>query len=201
MEFSPSPDAYPDIFHPHLELFSRRLAARPWHQFGHFPSNPRVVGFSSRQVATVSDFHQALAPSWTFFAHCLRKLTFSRASQTTCGIFPTDVWYPGTSEKFALTTSGGNDALSPALWKSPQRCVSVRRWVCAVLGPARHSLARVHKLPGNFGPSAAVVQAISNSRRWSSPGAHHILGRCDWCQFADCYCSISKISARGGTAA
>ena len=69
-----------------------------------------------------------------------------------------------------------------------------------MLGPARHSLARVHKLPGNFGPSAAVVQAISNSRRWSSPGAHHILGRCDWCQFVDCYCSISKISARGGTA-
>ena len=78
VEFSPSPDAYPDIFHPRLELFSRRLAARPceiftkpWHQFGHFPSNPRVVGFSSRQVATVSDFHQALAPSWAFFAHSL----------------------------------------------------------------------------------------------------------------------------------
>ena len=64
-------------------------------------------------------------------------------------------------------------------------CVSVRRWVCAVLGPARHSLARVHKLPGNFGPSAAMVQAISSSWRWSSPGAHHILGRCDWCQFVE----------------
>ena len=63
--------------------------------------------------------------------------------------------------------------------------MSVRRWVCAVLGPARHSLARVHKLPGNFGPSAAVVQAISSSWRWSSPGAHHILGRCDWCQFVE----------------
>ena len=54
-----------------------------------------------------------------------------------------------------------------------------------MLGPARHSLARVHKLPGNFGPSAAVVQAISISWRWSSPGAHHILGRCDWCQFVE----------------
>ena len=54
-----------------------------------------------------------------------------------------------------------------------------------MLGPARHSLARVHKLPGNFGPSAAVVQAISSSWRWSSPGAHHILGRCDWCQFVE----------------
>ena len=64
-------------------------------------------------------------------------------------------------------------------------CVSVRRWVCAVLGPARHSLARVHKLPDNFGPSAGVVQAISISWRWSSPGAHHILGRCDWCQFVE----------------
>ena len=143
--------------------FSRRLAARPceifskpWHQSGHFPPTPRVVGFSLRKVATVWVFHQALAPSWAFFAHCFGKLTFPRASQTTCGIFPTDVWYPGTSEKFALTTSGGNDGLSPALWKSPQRCVSVMRWVCAVLGPARHSLAMVHKLPGNFCPSAAV---------------------------------------------
>ena len=54
-----------------------------------------------------------------------------------------------------------------------------------MLGPARHSLARVHKLPGNFGPSAAMVQAISSSWRWSSPGAHHILGRCDWCQFVE----------------
>ena len=54
-----------------------------------------------------------------------------------------------------------------------------------MLGPARHSLARVHKLPGNFGPSAAVVQAISISWRWNSPGAHHILGRCDWCQFVE----------------
>ena len=71
VEFSPSPDAYPDISPPQLELFSRRLAARPWHQFGHFPSNPRVVGFSSRLVATVSDFHQALAPSWAFFAYSL----------------------------------------------------------------------------------------------------------------------------------
>ena len=40
-------------------------------------------------------------------------------------------------------------------------------------------------MPGNFGPSAAVVQAISSSWRWSSPGAHHILGRCDWCQFVE----------------
>jgi len=54
-----------------------------------------------------------------------------------------------------------------------------------VLGPARHSLARVHKLPGNFGPSAAMVQAISISWRWSFPVAHHILGRCDWCQFVE----------------
>ena len=54
-----------------------------------------------------------------------------------------------------------------------------------MLGPARHSLARVHKLPGNFGPSAAMVQAISISWRWSFPGAHHILGRCDWCQFVE----------------
>ena len=61
----------------------------------------------------------------------------------------------------------------------------MRRWVCAVLGPARHSLARVHKLLGNFGPSAAVVQAISISWRWSFLGAHHILGRCDWCQFVE----------------
>ena len=122
-------------------IFSRRLAARPWHRFGHFLSNPRVGGFSSRQVATVSDFHQALAPSWAFFAHCFGQRTCPRASA--CGIFTDGVWYSGTSEKLALTTSGGNDALSPALWKSPQRCVSVRRWVCAVLGPARHSLARV----------------------------------------------------------
>ena len=150
VEFSPSPDAYPDIFHPHLELFSRRLAARPceifskpWHQSGHFPPTPRVVGFSLRKVATVWDFHQAPAPSWAFFAHCFGQRTFPRASA--CGIFTDGVWYSGTSEKFAFTTSGGNDALSPALWKSPQRCVSVRRWVCAVPGPARHSLARVQR--------------------------------------------------------
>ena len=85
------------------------------------------------------DFHQALAPSWAFFAHCFGQRTFPRASA--CGIFTDGVWYSGTSEKLALTTSGGNDALSPALWKSPRRCVSVRRWVCAVLGQARHSLA------------------------------------------------------------
>jgi hypothetical protein len=78
VEFSPTPDAHPDIFHPRLELFSRRLAARPceifikpWHQSGHSPPNPRVAGFSSRQVATVRDFHRALAPSWVFFAHSL----------------------------------------------------------------------------------------------------------------------------------
>ncbi len=65
---SPSPGAYPDIFHPArpCEIFTK-----PWHQSGHFPPNPRVVSFSSRQVATVRDFHQALAPSWAFFAHSL----------------------------------------------------------------------------------------------------------------------------------
>ena len=78
-----------------------------------------------------------------FFAHCSGQRTFPRASA--CGIFTDGMWYSGTSEKLALTTSGGNDALSPALWESPQRCVSVRRWVCAVLGPARHSLARVQR--------------------------------------------------------
>ena len=74
-----------------------------------------------RKVATVLVFHQALAPSWAFFAHCFGKLTFPRASQTTCGIFSNGVWHSCTSEKLAHTTSGENDALSPALWKSLQR--------------------------------------------------------------------------------
>ena len=72
--------------------FSRRLTARPceifskpWHQSGHFPPTPRVVGFSLRKVATVWVFHQALAPSWAFFAHCFGQRTFPWASA--CGIF------------------------------------------------------------------------------------------------------------------
>ena len=155
--------------------FSRRLAARPceifskpWHQSGHFPPTPRVVGFSLRKVATVWVFHQALAPSWAFFAHCFGQRTFPRASA--CGIFIDGVWYPGTSEKLALTTSGGNDALSPALWKSPQRCVSVRRWVCAVLGPARHSLARVQRF--------ARRRAHMLSEDYTSTAPAHCLAQC-----------------------
>ena len=120
VRFSPSRDTNPDILLPLLESLAFLEKG------GH-----RVF------------FHQALAPSWAFFAHCFGQRTFPRASA--CGIFTDGVWYSGTSEKLALTTSGGNDALSPALWKSPQRCVSVRRWVCAVLGPARHSLARVQR--------------------------------------------------------
>ena len=89
------------------------------------------------------DFHEASAPSWVFFVHCFGQRTFPWASA--CGIFTDAVWHSGTSEKLAHTTSGENDALSPALWKSPQRCASVRRWVCAVLGPARHSLAMVQR--------------------------------------------------------
>ncbi len=71
VEFSPSPDAYPNIFHPRLELlsfsrglasrvadFSRVLAAYPCGIFTkpqrlsrHFPPAPRVVDFSRRLAA------------------------------------------------------------------------------------------------------------------------------------------------------
>ncbi len=42
------------------------IFSKPWHQSGLLLPTPRVVGFSSRQVATVRDFHQAMAPAWTF---------------------------------------------------------------------------------------------------------------------------------------
>ena len=143
----------------------------PRHQSGHFPPAARVVGFSLRKVATVWLFHEALAPSWAFFAHCFGQRTFPRASA--CGIFTDGVWYSGTSEKFAFTTSGGNDALSPALWKSPQRCVSVRRWVCAVPGPARHSLARVQRFARRRAPM------LSEDCTWAAP-VHCLFQNISW---------------------
>ena len=72
-------------------------------------------------MATVWVFHQALAPSWAFFAHCFGQRTFPRAYA--CGIFTDGVWYFGTSDTFTLKIS--SEALSPVLGKSPQRRLCV----------------------------------------------------------------------------
>ena len=117
VRFSPSRGTNPDIFLPLLE--SLAFPGERW---------PPCVFFTKPWRQAGHFLHIAL-DSGLFRGP--PRVVFP---QTACGIL--------APEKLTLTTSGGNDALSLALWKSPQRCVSVMRWVCAVLRAAQSAYAR-----------------------------------------------------------